>query len=169
MRQRRRRSRPPRDRHPANLPGLHLHDARLDQETIIDITLRDPPRRFAVGVGGLQLSDCATLRLEPDEQVTFVTARGGEYDVARKEWGFYATPSLNGRLPGFGLRPALIQNRSSHRYFVLLVERGCEPAFDVYLAAENLRVVHWLDDEAALATIDPTRPLLFEGDAAPGT
>lgn len=87
--------------------------------------------------------------------MTFVTERGSEYDVVRKDWGFYATPSLNVRLPALGLRPALIRNRGTGRYFVVLVERESEPSFEAYLAAENLCVVQWLDDEAALSALAP--------------
>ena len=55
-------------------------------------------------------SDCGRIALAPDEQVTFTTEAGGEYDVTRKSWGFYATPSINGRLKTFGLRAALVRN-----------------------------------------------------------
>jgi hypothetical protein len=116
---------------------------------------KDPPRRFTVGnAGPIEMKDCGTLRLAADEQVTLVTESGGEYDVARKDWGFYATPSLNGRLEGFGLRAVLIQNRGTKRYFVLLVERGSERSFERYLEVENLRIVHWLDSNEACAALD---------------
>jgi len=116
---------------------------------------KEPPRRFTVGnAGPIEMKDCGTLRLAADEQVTLVTENGAEYDVARKDWGFYATPSLNGRLEGFGLRAVLIQNRGTKRYFVLLVERGSERAFERYLEVENLRIVHWLDSSEACAALD---------------
>jgi hypothetical protein len=116
---------------------------------------KDPPRTFIVGnAEKFEMKDCGTLRLAADEQVTFVTESGAEYDVARKDWGFYATPSLNGRLEGFGLRTVLIQNRGTKRYFVLLVERGRETAFERYLEVENLRIVHWLDSSEACAALD---------------
>jgi len=116
---------------------------------------KDPPRVFTVGnAGPIEMRDCGVVALEPDEQLTFVTEGGAEYEVARKEWGFYATPSLNGRLLQFGLRGVLIQNRGTGRYFVLLVERGREPAFEAYLAHENLRIVHWLDNDEACGALD---------------
>jgi hypothetical protein len=116
---------------------------------------KDPPRTFLVGnTEKFEMKDCGTLRLAPDEQVTLVTESGAEYDVARKDWGFYATPSLNGRLEGFGLRTVLIQNRGTMRYFVLLVERGREDVFERYLKVENLRIVHWLDSSEACAALD---------------
>lgn len=115
------------------------------------IDIKDPPRAFQVGNAvKFEMRDCAQIALEPDEQVTFVTPGGGELDVARKDWGFYATPSLNGRLPQFGLRAVLIRNRLTQRYFVLLVERGREASFDAYLVQESCEVVTWLDTSEAL-------------------
>jgi hypothetical protein len=106
----------------------------------------DPPRRYTAGVTGVEIADCGRVELDPDEQLTFTTPAGGEYDVARKSWGFYATPSLNGRLASFGLRGALIRN-SQGRVFVVLVERGHEDEWEAYRAAERLEVVQWLDAE----------------------
>jgi len=111
---------------------------------------QDPPRRFEVGFGEtLEMSDCGRLELEPDEQVTLTTPEGAEYDVARKSWGFYATPSLNARLVDFGLRGVLVRNRIG-RYFVLLVERGHEEEFERYRTIEGLGIVTWLDTDEAL-------------------
>ena len=112
---------------------------------------KDPARRFVVGNSvKFEMMDCGTLQLAPNEQVTFVTETDAEYDVARKDWGFYATPSLNGRLEQFGLRGVLIKNRGTGRYFVLLVQRGREPAFHEYCKQENLVVVCWMDSTEAL-------------------
>jgi len=123
---------------------------------------KSPPRRFTVGNAvKFEMRDCGALALAPDEQVTLVTENGAEYDVARKDWGFYATPSLNGRLESFGLRAVLIRNTLTGRYFVLLVERGREDSFSAYMVQESLEVVAWLDSTDAL---DALRERL--GDAA---
>jgi hypothetical protein len=115
---------------------------------------KDPPRVYEVGFGEtIQMHDCGELRLEPDEQVTLTTEAGAEYDVARKDWGFYATPSLNSRLEGFGLRGVLVKNRLD-RFFVLLMERGKEEAFDRYLAIEELDIICWLDSDEALGDLE---------------
>lgn len=112
---------------------------------------KNPPRRFTVGNAvRFDMSDCGRVQLAPDEQLTFVTAGGAEYDVAAKDWGFYATPSLNGRLEQFGLRGVLVRNRDTRRYFVLLVERGREESFDAYCRQETLDLIAWLDCSAAL-------------------
>lgn len=116
--------------------------------------VKDPPRVFEVGydVKG-HICDCGTLHLAPDEQVTLVTEQGGEYDVTRKDWGFYATPSLNGRLANFGLRGVLVKNRVN-RFFVMLVERGKEDAFARYVTQEPLKIIAWLDTEEALLALE---------------
>jgi hypothetical protein len=130
----------------------------------MDFEVKKPPRRFTVGTGDAKfhMSDCGTLRLEPDEQVTLVTEDGAEYDVARKDWGFYATPLLNGRLLDFGFRGVLIRNRRTGRYFVLLVQRGREAAFERYCLQESLGVVSWLDSSERL---DDLARALGAGDA----
>jgi len=113
-----------------------------------------PPREFEVGydVKGV-IRDCGAMRLEADEQITFLTEDGGEYDLTRKEWGFYATPSLNGRLAGFNLRAVLVKNRLD-RFFVLLVQRGKEEAFDCYVRREPLKIVVWLDTLESLQELE---------------
>lgn len=109
-----------------------------------------PPRAFEVGFEVKRtILDCARIRLRADEQVTFVTEDGAEYDLCRKDFGFYATPSLNGRLPRCGLRPVLVRNRDG-KCFLLLVEHGRETLFDRYCTEERLAVLGWLDTDAAI-------------------
>ena len=105
-----------------------------------------PPRIYEVGRSVIvHMKDCGRVHLEPDEQLTFQTESGAEYDLARKDWGYYATPSLNGRLQDFGLRAVMVKNLIG-RFFVLLVERGKEPLFDQYVAVEELQIVTWMDN-----------------------
>lgn len=111
----------------------------------------DPPRQFDPdGTGRFSLCDCARIELGNDEQVTFVAPSGSEFDVARKPWGYYATPSLNGRLLAKGLRPALVSN-SEKKYYIHLVESGQEKEFAEYLKLGNMYVVLWLDERTLLA------------------
>jgi len=119
-----------------------------------------PPRSFIVGNDvRFEMKDCGSLALEPEEQVTFTTGSGAEYDVARKHWGFYATPSLNGRLTSFGLRGVLIHNTVTGRYFVLLVEKGLESDFEAYLQQERCEVITWLDSSE---TLDGLREVILK-------
>ena len=115
---------------------------------------KDPPRVYDVGRTVIvQMRDCGTVHLAPDEQLTFKTESGAEYDLARKDWGFYATPSLNGRLQQFGLRAVMVKNLIG-RFFVLLVEAGKEPLFEKYVAVEELQVIAWLDKTENLSFLE---------------
>ena len=115
---------------------------------------KNPPRVYQVGRSvTVNMRDCGTVHLDPDEQLTFKTEAGAEYDLARKDWGFYATPSLNGRLQQFGLRAVMVKNRIG-RFFVLLVEGGKEALFDQYVAVEELQIVTWMDDAGHLAFLE---------------
>jgi hypothetical protein len=117
-----------------------------------------PPREFAVGQArDVVLRDCARIELAPDEQITFVTGGGAEYDVARKSWGFYATPSTNGRLRSFGLRAALVKGPGD-KYYVMLVDAARRSEFDAYCGREGHEVIAWLDDAASLAAIERAVP-----------
>lgn len=116
--------------------------------------VKQPPRGFSVGRRTvINLKDCGSMQLEPDEQITFVTPDGAEYDVARKAWGFYATPSLNGRLLQFGLRTVLVRNPEGKCY-VMLVQKGHEAAFQAYLESEAYVTLAWLDNEESLRAIE---------------
>ena len=116
--------------------------------------LRKFSRQFQVGSKGtIQLRDCGSIQLEPDEQITFQTDEKFEYDVLRKSWGYYATPSLNARLLRFQLHAALICNHKGH-YFVVLVEDAKRDEFADYLAKDSLRLVTWLDSNQQLSQVD---------------
>ena len=104
------------------------------------------PRNFSVGLNKqITIKDCGTIQLERDEQITFVTDSGKEYDVARKDWGFYATPSINGRLKGFGFKTALVKNTKG-KYYIMLVEKEKLSYFKNYLKEERQTLEYWLDE-----------------------
>jgi len=113
-----------------------------------------PSRKFRVGFKDkVELTEVAKISLESDELITFTGAGGVEYDITRKEWGFYATPSLNSRLPEFHLRPALVKN-SRGQWFMLLVEEGHEAEFETYCRNQELLRAAWLDDEKTLESLE---------------
>ena len=105
----------------------------------------DPPRVFQVGLEHqIAVSDCGRVYLEPDEQVTFVTPAGKQHDFVAKSWGFYATPSVNGRLVDQGFKTALVKN-SFGKYYVMVVDPDRMADFQAYLDTERHEVVEWLD------------------------
>ena len=108
---------------------------------------KKPSRLFSVGLNNdIEIKDCGELSLLPDEQVTLTTESGQEYDICRKEWGFYATPSTNGRLKSFGFKTALVKNSFGKKYIMIVDEKRLDQ-FNIYLEAEMLSVLSWLDEE----------------------
>ena len=87
--------------------------------------LKKNPREFQVGnTSKFNMKDFGTIFLNDNEQITFKNKKGMEYDVAKKNWGYYATPSLNSRLKNFGFRTLLIKNKKTKRFFIFLLEKG---------------------------------------------
>lgn len=118
----------------------------------------DPPRTFDVGITGITLAHCADVRLDPDEMVTFLGPEGREYDVTRKSWGYYATPSLAGRLIANGFRAALVRNFDTRQCFVVLVDTERVEEWRDYNRVERQEVVLWLDDFDRLARLAADEP-----------
>jgi hypothetical protein len=115
----------------------------------------DPPREFEVGYRGGRLRHVSDAWMDADEVLTLRTESGTEFDVTRKSWGYYATPSLNRRAREYGLRAALTlgvprDKDEAPRMYVMLVEAGSEGEFTEYLEAEGMRLVCWLDDDDAV-------------------
>jgi hypothetical protein len=134
-------------------------------ELVVKITRIDPPRRFETGRSDkIEISDCARIELDADEQVTFIGGDGHEWDVTRKSWGYYGTPSLNGRLVTHGLRAALASS-SAGKYYLFLVERGHEVEVQRYLQAEDNRVVRWLDNDDDLRATEAATAATAVGPA----
>lgn len=106
----------------------------------------DSPRQFPVGVSNIKLSHVANIFLQPDEMVTFVREGNREYDVVAKDWGFYATPSIGGRLRRFGMRTALMRNIDTQNLFVVVVLTEKLNVFYQYLEEEHQEVIAWLDE-----------------------
>ena len=104
-----------------------------------------PPRSFKVGHPGreIELYHVLDLELGYDEQVTLKTDNGGEFDICRKSWGYYATPSLNGRLASFGYRSCLVN--SGARRYVQVIEITRMDEYLAYVAEQGMEIIAWLD------------------------
>tara|TARA_Y100000590_G_scaffold456156_1_gene606184 strand:- start:1901 stop:2251 length:351 start_codon:yes stop_codon:yes gene_type:complete len=106
----------------------------------------NPPRFFKVGINQqITIKDSAKIKLDSNEQVTFITKESNEFDIVSKEWGFYATPSINERLKNNNFKTALVKN-SFNKYYVLLVNKSKIQSFHDYLDEEKQYLVEWLDE-----------------------
>ena len=110
------------------------------------IDLKAPPRKFKVGQADqIEISDCGDIELQANEQVTFITDTGPRFDFARKDWGFYATPSINGRLKREGFKTALVENQKGQIYVMVIESKKIE-LFNKYCQEENQTIIKWLDE-----------------------
>ena len=107
------------------------------------IIKKKPPRKFKPSKN-IIIKDCAKIYLNSNEQVTFLTKKKQEYDVCKKEWGFYATPSVNGRLKSYNFKTAIIQNIKTKKIYIFILEKGKEKKFYRYLKEEKCKVIKWL-------------------------
>ena len=105
-----------------------------------------PPREFTVGTTKkLTLRDLGKINLKPNEQVSFTTESGKEHDFVRKNWGFYATPSINGRLLAQGFKTALVRNLGG-RIYIMVVDDSKMEEFLSYIFDTKQDVIEWLDE-----------------------
>ena len=65
--------------------------------------------------------------------------------MASKSWGFYATPSINGRLKTEGFKVALVVNECN-KIYLMVVEKDKNDEFANYLKTDNQRLICWLDE-----------------------
>ena len=110
------------------------------------IKKNNPPRKFSVGIGKkITIRDCGKINLMYNEQISFTTDDDKEYDIVRTEWGFYATPSINGRLKKQGFKTALVKNESG-MYYIMVVEKNKITLFENYLKKEKNHLIKWFDE-----------------------
>lgn len=110
------------------------------------ITLNNPVRTFKPRANGdVIISDVGKIELNDNEMISFVTKSGREHDFVAKEWGFYATPSVNSRLKNEGFKTALVKNQSGNIY-VMVVDKDKAQEFDSYCEKENQLVIEWIDE-----------------------
>ena len=112
-----------------------------------------PIRKFEVGITSIKIKHTADIELEDNEMVTFRNKDKLEYDVTKKNWGFYATPSLAGRLKSKGYNALLMRNKDTRQCYIVMVENGFEKEFEFYCQNENQEVVIWLNEFENLANM----------------
>ena len=99
------------------------------------------PRLFTVN--DIKLKDFGKIRLNKNEMISLVTKTGKEYDFTAKEWGFYVTPSINGRLKKEGFKIAIVKNKSG-KIYIMAVEKEKKILFKKYCISQQEKVLKWL-------------------------
>jgi len=111
------------------------------------INIKKPSRKFRVGSNKkLTISHVASLKLKSNEQITFVDSEKKEYDVVKKSWGYYATPSVNDRLKKNNYKTAIVKNKKKQIY-VMIVKKKSLKLFEKYIKTHENKILYWLDDK----------------------
>jgi len=114
---------------------------------MVEIKISKKPRVFKVGKNKkINIKEVGFLYLKNDEQITLINENKKNYDIIKKSWGYYATPSTNGRLKKEGFKTALVKNKSN-RYYVLIVDKKKIKNFKNYCKTENQKVIEWIDEK----------------------
>ena len=100
-------------------------------------------RKFKVGISNITIKEVAKISLKQNEMVTFFNGKV-EYDIVKKNWGYYATPSINNRLLKFGLNTCIIKSKVTNNSFTILVQKNKKNEFNKYLKDEKCKIVKWL-------------------------
>ena len=110
------------------------------------IKVKKIPRKFLVGIEKkTTIKDFGKIYANENEMLSFVNSNNKEYDVVAKDWGYYATPSINGRLFDEGFKTALVKN-SFNKYYIMIVDIEKMDSFFLYLKLDDQEVVEWLDE-----------------------
>ncbi len=96
-------------------------------------------RKFKVGITKITLKDLGKIYLNKNEQVTFIRKKS-EFDIVKKSWGYYATPSINKRLKKFNFRTFITKN-SQKSVYVMIVHKDKFKDFKKYLKGEKIKIL----------------------------
>ena len=105
------------------------------------IKISDKPRLFTVD--RITIKDYGEIMLKKNEMVSFVTKSKKKYDFTAKDWGFYVSPSINGRLKKEGFKIALVKNKLG-KFYVMAVEKEKIKIFKAFCLSENKKILKWM-------------------------
>ena len=104
------------------------------------IKINKKARKFAVGLKkNTIIKDLGKVYLNDNEQLTFIRKKS-QYDLVKKNWGYYATPSINKRLKSFAFRTFITRNSFGHIY-IMIVHKEKVKQFKRYLKMDKINIV----------------------------
>ena len=101
-------------------------------------------RKFKVGLDKhfLTITHKADILLKKDEMINFKFGKSN-FDFVKKNWGFYATPSIDKRLKREGFKTAIVKNSFSNIY-IMVVHRSKIKTFYKYCRDHKQKIIKWL-------------------------
>tara|TARA_A100001011_G_C13824742_1_gene640416 strand:+ start:251 stop:601 length:351 start_codon:yes stop_codon:yes gene_type:complete len=114
---------------------------------MVKFNIHEKPRIFRVGEkNNIKIKEVGFVYLKNNEQITIINENKKNYDFVKKSWGYYATPSINGRLKKEGFKTALVKNKYS-KYYIMVIDRKKLNNFKKYCKEEDQKIIEWLDEK----------------------
>ncbi len=106
-------------------------------------------RKFKVGKSkDITLVDKGSIFLNNNDNISIHFNKKINFDVAKKNWGFYPLPSINKRLKKFKLNTVLVESKNFNTYFIMVVidNKSRIKDFKNYCKKENIKIIAWLNN-----------------------
>lgn len=87
------------------------------------------------------ITEKAKIYLKNNEQITLVDKFYNEYDLVKKSWGYYSTPSINKRLKDNNHDAYLVENKDNKTKFLFTVNARKKKDFFHYIKKFNIKIL----------------------------
>ena len=86
----------------------------------------------------IKIYEKAKIELNQNEQISFIDKNGCDiYEICKKTWGFYLSPSINKRLKNYNHKIYLTKDKFN-KVFIMAVSLNQIKKFKFYCKSENL-------------------------------
>ena len=101
-------------------------------------------RKFKTGTNKniVNITHVADIKLNNDELINFKFGKSN-YDFVKKNWGFYATASIDKRLKNEGFKTAIVKNIFLNKH-IMVVHKSKIGKFKKYCKDHKQIIVKWL-------------------------
>ena len=93
---------------------------------------------------GVSITEKAKIYMKHNEQITLIDINKNQYDIVKKSWGYYSTPSINKRLKNNNHEACIVKNIEKKTIFLFSVNIKKKIEFNQYLKKNNIKVIKWL-------------------------
>ena len=98
-----------------------------------------------------KINKTGDIILKNNELVSFTEdKKKNEYDIVKKNWGYYVSSSINNRLKSNNFKIALIKNEQD-KFFLCAVDSHKLDVFKKYVKKDNQKIVKWLNQNFLLS------------------
>ena len=70
---------------------------------------------------GIIITEKAQIHLKHNEQITLIDKNSNQYDIVKKSWGYYSTPSINKRFKRNNYEVCIVKNIKNKTIFLFSV------------------------------------------------